>query len=71
MDPPYFLFGVVDSTSSARFWRPPYAHVKNVTSGACELACNQYRCPVPFYRARCIRELGVDPVFEALRPALG
>jgi ADP-heptose:LPS heptosyltransferase len=57
--------------SSARFWRPPYAHVQNVTSGACELACNQYRCPVPFYRARCIRELRVAPVFEALRPALG
>jgi ADP-heptose:LPS heptosyltransferase len=56
--------------SSARFWRPPYAHVRNVSSGACELACNQYRCPVPFYRARCIRELAVEPVFEALRSAM-
>lgn len=57
--------------SSARFWRPPYAHVQNVTSGACELACNQYRCPVPFYRARCIRELDVEPVLEAMQPMLG
>ncbi len=52
--------------SSARFWRPPYAHVLNLTSGACELACNQYRCPVPFYRARCIRELDVDAVLQAV-----
>jgi len=56
--------------SSARFWRPPYPHVQNVTSGACELACNQYRCPVPFYRARCIRELGVEQVLAAVLPML-
>lgn len=56
--------------SSARFWRPPYGHVQNVTSGACELACNQYRCPVPFYRARCIRELDVATVLTAVREKL-
>lgn len=56
--------------SSARFWRPPYAHVQNVTSGACELACNQYRCPVPFYRARCIRELEVPAVMAVVREKL-
>ena len=56
--------------SSARFWRPPYAHVVNVTSGRCELACNQYRCPVPFYRARCIRELEVETVMAAARTHL-
>lgn len=56
--------------SSARFWRPPYPHVENVTSGACELACNQYRCPVPFYRARCIRELTVESVMDAVRDKL-
>ena len=56
--------------SSARFWRPPYAHVMNLTSGRCELACNQYRCPVPFYRARCIRELEVETVMAAVRTHL-
>lgn len=52
--------------SSAVFWRPPYPHVLNLTSGACNLACNQYRCPVPFYRARCIRELDVESVVRAV-----
>lgn len=56
--------------SSAEFWRPPYAHVRNLTSGACGLACNQYRCPVPFYRARCIRELRVETVLSAVKESL-
>ena len=56
--------------SSARSWRPPYPHVVNVTSGTCELACNQYRCPVPFYRARCIRLLETDSVMDAIRQKL-
>lgn len=56
--------------SSARSWRPPYPYVANVTSGACELACNQYRCPVPFYRARCIRLLEVETVMQAVREKL-
>jgi hypothetical protein len=56
--------------SSAQFWRPPYPHVANVTSGACELACNQYRCPVPFYRARCIRLLEVETVMQTVRERL-
>jgi len=56
--------------SSARYWRPPYPHVMNLTSGACGLACNQYRCPVPFYRARCIRELEVEAVMQAARGLL-
>lgn len=53
--------------SSAMFWRPPYAHVVNVTSGACNIACNQYRCPVPFYRAKCIQHLQVADVMAAVR----
>jgi hypothetical protein len=56
--------------SSAEFWRPPYSHVINVTSGACNLACNQYRCPVPFYRARCIRKLDVETVMRAIMERL-
>lgn len=53
--------------ASPTWWRPPYAHVNNITSGRCKLACNQYRCPVPFYRARCIRELRTDDVYAAAR----
>lgn len=53
--------------SSPHYWRPPYPHVFNLTSGACGLACDQYRCPVPFYRARCIRELSVETVMHAAR----
>ncbi len=59
--------------SSARYWRPPYPWVKNITSGRCDLACNRYACPVPFYHSRCIRELEVDEVWAAalehIRPA--
>jgi ADP-heptose:LPS heptosyltransferase len=53
--------------SSPQCWRPPYAHVRNLTSGRCGLACNQYRCPVPFYRARCIKQLSVTQVLSAAR----
>jgi ADP-heptose:LPS heptosyltransferase len=52
--------------SSARYWRPPYPWVLNVTSGQCELACNCYSCLVPFYHARCIQHLSVDRVWDAL-----
>lgn len=53
--------------SSALFWRPPYPHVRNITSGACNLACNQYHCPVPFFHARCIRELEPARVVNIVR----
>ena len=56
--------------SAPRYWRPCYAHVQNLDSGRCGLACDQYRCPVPFYDARCIRELGVEAVIEAARARL-
>ncbi|HEV2111760.1 MAG TPA: glycosyltransferase family 9 protein [Gammaproteobacteria bacterium] len=56
--------------SSAIFWRPPYAHVANVTSGACNIACNQYKCPVPFFHAKCIRRLQVVDVMAAVREKL-
>jgi hypothetical protein len=56
--------------SSAIFWRPPYAHVANVTSGACHIACNQYKCPVPFFHAKCIRRLEVADVMTAVRRTL-
>lgn len=51
--------------SSASYWRPPYPWVKNITSGRCDLACNRYRCPVPFFKAKCIRELSVNDVWQA------
>ena len=53
--------------SSPLYWRPPYPHVVNLTSGACNLACDQYRCPVPFFNARCIRELSVTEVLGKAR----
>lgn len=53
--------------SAPQFWRPAYPHVLNLDSGRCHLACDQYRCPVPLYRARCIRELEVDTVIAAAR----
>lgn len=56
--------------SAPHFWRPSYAHVLNLDSGRCALACDQYRCPVPFYRARCIRELEVETVIAAVRERL-
>jgi hypothetical protein len=56
--------------SAPLFWRPSYAHVLNLDSGRCGLACDQYRCPVPFYRARCIRELEVEAVIAAAQDRL-
>ncbi|MGH8274434.1 MAG: glycosyltransferase family 9 protein [Gammaproteobacteria bacterium] len=61
---------VVLTGASARYWRPPYPWVRNVTSGLCELACNRYRCPVPGYNAKCIKELGVTQVWVAVAPLL-
>ena len=57
--------------SSPLHWRPPYHHIKNLSSGLCNLACDQYRCPVPFYRARCIVGLGVTEVLAALSEVVG
>ena len=56
--------------ASPVYWQPPYAHIRNLTSGLCNLACDQYRCPVPFYRARCIRRLPLETVLEELRERL-
>lgn len=53
--------------SSASYWRPPYPHVRNVLSGACNLACNQYKCPVPFFRAKCIHELEPGKVMDVAK----
>ncbi len=50
--------------SSAAFWRPPYPWVTNITSGACNLSCNKYRCPVPFFRSKCITSINVQVVWE-------
>lgn len=53
--------------SSAMYWRPPYPWVKNVTSGQCRLACNSYNCPIPFFKAKCIRKLTVEKVLQAVK----
>lgn len=58
---------VVLTGSSARFWRPTLPWVLNLDSGRCGLACNQHDCPVPFFDARCIRDLGLAEVFAAVR----
>jgi hypothetical protein len=52
--------------STAVYWRPPYQWVHNVTSGKCRLACNHYRCPVPFFRAKCILGLEVETVWQTM-----
>jgi ADP-heptose:LPS heptosyltransferase len=52
--------------SSARYWRPCYPWVVNVTSGQCDLACNCYRCPVPCFHAKCIGGLRVERVWQAV-----
>jgi ADP-heptose:LPS heptosyltransferase len=53
--------------SSARYWQPPYPWVQNSTSAACTLACNRYTCPIPFYRAKCIKSITVEDVWRAIR----
>ncbi len=57
--------------ASAGYWQPPYPWVANVTSGACTLACNCYRCPVPFSRARCIHKLDMQMVWLNIMRLLG
>ena len=56
--------------SSAKQWQPPYPWVKNVSSEACSLACNQYRCPIPFFNAKCIRKLSVEKVWREVQNLL-
>jgi heptosyltransferase-2 len=53
--------------SSARYWRPPYPWVKNITTAACDRACNRYRCPIPWYRAKCIHSITVADVWAGLK----
>lgn len=53
--------------SSARYWQPPYPWVKNITSTACTRACNRYTCAMPFYRAKCIKSIPVENVWQAIR----
>ena len=57
--------------SSAFYWRPAYDWVSNIDSGECSLACNRYRCPVPGYGAKCIRELDAGDVVAAFRKCIG
>ncbi|MFC1591420.1 glycosyltransferase family 9 protein [Thermodesulfobacteriota bacterium] len=52
--------------STSVWWRPGYPWVANVTSGACSLACNRRRCPVPGFRARCIMQLDTDAVWQQM-----
>lgn len=56
--------------SSAKFWQPQYPWIKNISSGKCNLACNSYRCPVPFFKAKCIRKLRVEKVMKAIHSHL-
>ncbi|MCB2183189.1 MAG: hypothetical protein KQH63_14245 [Desulfobulbaceae bacterium] len=56
--------------SSAKFWRPPYPWVKNITSGECNIACNRYKCPIPFFYAKCIRKLPAVKVWQAVQDHL-
>lgn len=53
--------------SSPRWWWPSMPWVLSLTSGRCGLECNQHRCPVPLFHAKCIRALGVDQVHDAVR----
>jgi len=57
--------------ASAYFWRPPYPWVKNISSGMCNLACNQYNCPIPFWNAKCIQEISAEKVWDVAKEHLG
>lgn len=57
--------------SSAMYWRPNYPWLKNIDSGACSMACNRYRCPVPGFRAKCIRTLKLEDVLFAFENHIG
>ncbi len=61
---------VVITGSSARYWRPPYPHVFNVTSASCQIACNQHRCPIPGFNARCIRFVETHEVMSSVQAAV-
>ncbi len=53
--------------SSAIYWRPQYPWISNVTSESCKIACNRYKCPVPFYNAKCINKISVDVVWSKIK----
>jgi len=52
--------------SSGVCWQPSYPWVKNITSGLCNYACNCYKCPVPFFRAKCIAGIRTDTVWNTV-----
>jgi len=57
---------VVITGASARYWQAPYPWVTNLTSGTCALACNQRRCPVPRFATKCINDLTIEQVLDAI-----
>ena len=50
--------------SSGVYWQPHYPWVKNITSGLCSYACNYYKCPIPFFRSKCIKDIETDAVWD-------
>lgn len=52
--------------SSGVYWQPQYPWVKNITSGLCSYSCNCYKCPVPFFKSKCIGGIEVDAVWNTV-----
>jgi ADP-heptose:LPS heptosyltransferase len=52
--------------SSGVYWQPHYPWVKNITSGLCSCACNYYKCPIPFFRSKCIGGIDTDAVWKTV-----
>ena len=52
--------------SSGVYWQPHYPWVKNITSGLCSYACNCYKCPVPFFRSKCIGGIETEAVWREI-----
>jgi hypothetical protein len=52
--------------SSGLYWQPHYPWIKNITSGLCSYACNYYKCPIPFFRSKCIGGIETDAVWNTV-----
>jgi ADP-heptose:LPS heptosyltransferase len=52
--------------SSGVYWQPHYPWVKNISSGLCSFACNCYKCPIPFFKGKCINRIETDAVWNEI-----
>lgn len=53
--------------STPLYWQSNDENIINLTSGLCDKMCNKYKCPAWGYKAKCINQLKVKTVLDAVK----